>query len=222
MKKLMISMMMVVFMLMSDGMVSANNADARKSDKPHFRGAYWGTSIEEVKKALKEKDEIVWESGTQIGLINPNLSYDITYFFIDNKLTNGMFMYNKSHVNANFYLDEYYKMQSILIEKYGAPELNENIWNNDLYKDDVQHYGLAISVGHLSCLSNWVIHEDNPIIEKSDKQAQKGDLGPPALTNIILRIHGDNFEEKLVLIYNSTEYYHLFEENEKKKNERNF
>ena len=189
-----------------------------KPAKTHFRGAYWGTSMQEVKATLTDKDEIT-ENDDEILIIknSDTNDYIIAYWFVDDKLTHGVYMYDEDHYNKNLYLDEYEKMQSILIEKYGAPELNEWIWSDDLYKDDVQDYGMAVSLGHLTGITDWKI---GGMFYNTEPESNEDSV--PIITNIRLGIMGDNFKIGIAICYYSTEYYHLFEENEKKKNERNF
>lgn len=73
----------------------------------------------------------------------------------------------------------------MLIKKYGKTILdNDQKWFNDLYKDDYQQWGFAISLGHLSYNSSW----------RTPK------------TKIDLVLSGDNYEISLVIEYTSNQF----------------
>jgi hypothetical protein len=160
-----------------------------------FREAKWGFSKNEVLEsekltAIVDKDNIVgYES------LIADLKCLIGYVFTDEKLTRARYVIQETHTNKSDYINDYKTLKSLLIKKYGATVYdNDQKWFNDLYKDDYQQWGFAISLGHLSYSSSW--------------QTPK--------TNIDLILSGDNYEINLVIEYTSTQ----FEEVEKKRKEK--
>ena len=79
----------------------------------------------------------------------------LAYLFIDDKLAIARYLLLEKHTNKNRYINDYEELQSILDEKYGAPEDEDALWLNDLYKDDYQKRGLAVSIGHLVYYTKW-------------------------------------------------------------------
>ena len=88
------------------------------------------------------------------------------------------------HSNKNDYITDYRTIKKTLTQKYNVPILDEEIWKNDLYKDDPQNWGKAISLGHHNQWAKW---------ETPD-------------TKILLGLKGDNSEVFLSAIYKSLSF----------------
>ena len=97
--------------------------------------------------------------------------------------------------NKNDYIADYKNLKEILAEKYGSPLFDREVWKNELYRDDYQDWGLAISVGHLVYATQW----------ETDK------------TYISILLQGDNFKINLGIYYESKQLKPLREEVEQKK-----
>ena len=86
----------------------------------------------------------------------------IGYKFIDGKLEGIVIMFKETHVNDNLYIDDFDDIDASLTKKYGSHIfLREMDWKNDLYKDDKNDYGRAISYGHLRITSLWFLDNCN-------------------------------------------------------------
>lgn len=160
------------------GVVSVTNA------QNNFRDTEWGMSAEKVKQS--EDGDPALENEESIGYFGSVASLDviIAYYFVENKLYKGAYIFNEDHTNKNLYLEDYLEIKEILTEKYGEPLRSEVEWNDDLYKDDVSEYGLAVSIGHLKMFSIWSL--DDIVIEH--------------------RIEGDNYEIRHNVVYTSVKY----------------
>lgn len=90
-------------------------------------------------------------------------------------------------MNKNHYLVEFERLKSSLIKKYGAPKSDHVCWENDLYKDDVNEWGSAISMGHLSYFCNFVTED----------------------SDIWLALMGENYEIDFCIEYTSRALSHL-------------
>lgn len=120
------------------------------------RNSEFGMSLKQVVNIEKEKllekgDDYLFYSTTM-----NNYDYRLLYNFVDNKLYRIIYSLNENFVNMNNYITSYKDMKDKLTEKYGKPTGEEENWNNDLYKDDAENYGLAVSIGHLSYTTYWV------------------------------------------------------------------
>lgn len=146
-----------------------------------FRNMPWGSSIATIKSNetatfVTEQEGIIGFSGTVAG-------FDalIVYIVVGDKLTRGKYILQEKHMNGNDHISDYNNLKEMLTKKYGTPETDKTIWKNSLYKDDTEHYGTAISVGHLVYYAKWKL----------------GDL------TIALYLHGDNFNTKCEVEYSS-------------------
>lgn len=160
-----------------------------------FRKTTWGMSPLEVKNTevldiYQENEEMLVYKDKII-----NLSCYIFYIFADNKLVRSKYSIIEEHSNENFYISDYRTIYDILIKKYGEPLSEDEIWLNDLYKDDVQRWGFAISLGHLRYISRW---ENNN-------------------TDITLALYGDNYDILFAVEYKSRRYNNLEEEAKEQK-----
>ncbi|MCD8554123.1 hypothetical protein [Seleniivibrio sp.] len=165
-----------------------------------FRNVNWGMSKAEVKKSekaklYKESNELIVYSSKILGK-----NVIIMYIFTQNKLVRAKYGVTEEHSNKNRYIDDYDDLKGVLIKKYGKPITENEYWENDLFKDNYQNWGVAISVGHLSYFTNW---ETNS-------------------TKLILGLYGENFDIKCVVEYISKEYEQAEEDENEKKDLKDF
>jgi len=173
-----------------------------KISQPGFRQVIWGMSQEQVKEI--EKDEFVqkqYSKSTGLDI----LAYKgqaggfeclIAYYFAENQLVEGRYVFMEKHSNRNLYIDDFKNIKNSLIEKYGKPEGDNVIWRDDLYKDNPSDWGMAICIGHLVFEATWKLFE----------------------TKINLQLKGDNYKITHTLSYKSEIEKHkkLVKEAEKK------
>ena len=121
-----------------------------------FRGTQWGMSKKDVRSietadfSQEEPDQLFYNSKVA------GLDCSIDYEFYHDSLWSAGYFFNETHTNQNDYIDDYNNIKEILLEKYGEPLAEEITWRNDLYKDDPQQQGFAISLGHLIYTSSWL------------------------------------------------------------------
>lgn len=138
-----------------------------------FRKSYWGDSKSKVSSVetstplpMPNNPDILAYTG-EVG----GLSTLIGYYFVDNMLYRGGYIFQEEHSNKNIFMADYVQIKTILEDKYGEGEEKIN-WSNDLYADDSSQYGFAISLGHLSMSTEWVVND----------------------TEISLELYGDNYK----------------------------
>lgn len=198
MKKLVFVLFMLPFLIV--GCQNKPKQQQKSVDVPvivpgDFRNAKWGDLSQQVKNS--ESSDFVYEENEFMvykGKV-ANLESLIYYNFVNDTLYQGLYLINEKHTNSNEYIYDFEALKSLLIEKYGEPKHDETIWKSNLYKDDVNHYGLAVSSGHLMYVANWQTE----------------------LTDIKLILNGDNFECKLTIFYNSRKHKDMFDKEKKKE-----
>lgn len=148
-----------------------------------FRKAKWGMSKLQIKKI--ESAELVAEAEDVILYSSKlaSLETDVGYSFVGGKLIVGSYRLTEKHTNKNDYIRDYETLKGLLTKKYGSPIVDKITWKNDLYKGDIQDYGMAISIGHLTYFCKWT----------TDR------------TEIIFVLYGDNYEVSNALKYSSIE-----------------
>ena len=159
-------------------------------------GLYGGMSKEEVKKTenreiapQNEDDTLVYK--TKLGPLDAGL----IYMFIDDRLFSVGYVFVEKHTNENAFIDDFETIQKALTGKYGFDnEDNDWVWKNDLYTDDLDKHGFALSMGHVERNVIW----------------------RTLRTIISHEISGDNFEIKHRLRYVSVEYAPKYYEQNKK------
>ncbi len=162
---------------------------------PDIRKVVWGMSKAEVKNA--EELEVAYETEDLLGYESSvgGLDAYLYFGFVENKLYRLVYVFQEKHSNRNMYVDDFQKLSNALYEKYGDWESDSDwVWENDLYVDDPEEMGLAISVGHV-----W-----------------RAVLWNTPRTKIGHEIKGDNFEITHRIMYDSIEFMPLADEARKK------
>lgn len=159
-----------------------------------FRKTTWGMSKEavettEIGKILYDTEEMLVYEGSIAGL-----DCEIIYISTEGKLVRAKYLITEEHSNKNMYISDYDNLKEKLIRKYGQPISDTHYWSRDLYKDDPQYWGFAVSIGDLRYFAMWETPQ----------------------TSITLALHGDNYDITLAIEYRSQELTEL-EEREKEK-----
>jgi hypothetical protein len=166
-----------------------------------FRNVNWGASIEEVKASEEKKPYLENEETLVYKVQLAGKEVLLLYNFLPKHgLYSSGYIFEEKHTNKNEYIADYNEVKSLLTKKYGATISDKVIWSNDLYKDDPQYYGTAVSVGHLKYGSYWTVEG----------------------TDIRLGLLGDNFEISMILNYESLKLKKLAEEAEELKKLKDF
>jgi len=148
-----------------------------------FRKTNWGMSKEQVKATEDKKPD--HETDTWLGyfVTISGKDFGCFYSFLDDKLYKSGYSFTGKHTNKNYYIIDYKNLKEILTKKYGKPKKDIVLWENDLFKNDKQEWGVAISVGHLLYRATW----ETPT------------------TMIALALSGNNYEIGLNMYYESKE-----------------
>jgi len=146
-----------------------------------FRGIPWGQEAGLIKKSISEEplyddDRVLSYKDSLSGL-----KAQYALFLANGRFIRGRYIFTERHTNDNLFMTDFEEIDKLLKEKYGNPKEHETSWLNDLYKDNFEHWGMAISMGHLLIFSEW----------------RMGNV------TIYHSLHGDNFD-----IYHILEYQH--------------
>jgi len=190
-------------LLKSDGTweyVTSTPTVQTNGDGFDFRKTTWGMSKEKVKQAEtakleKDNGDLLIYSG-----VVSSMNVLIVYIFVDNQLVRAKYTFLEEHTNKNDYISDYKSINSALTEKYGNPNSDKEYWNNDLYKDDYDKKGFAVSMGHLKYYASW----------------------ETAITEITAALTGDNYKIRHVTEYVSKKLSALEDQKKKEKNKSDF
>ena len=169
-----------------------------------FRKANWRMSKEEVKATedkrpvLEDDTQLVYE--VKIGEDN----FLCVYSFIEDKFYRSAYLFDETHTNKNLYISDYERLKEVLIKKYGNPTIDRIEWRNDLFKNNKQDWGTAISIGHLEYRTLWMMLIRLDIIE------------------ITLKLTGDNYEISLGILYRNDKLEKWAEQIKEKETSKGF
>lgn len=161
-----------------------------------FRKTNWGMTKAQV-LASETIEFAPQENGNSLsykGTVN-DLDCFIVYVFAYDTLVRTQYNIIEEHKNSNQYITDYEKLKVILTGKYGQPEKDRITWLDNMYKDNPNDWGLAVSIGQLAYFSKW--HTES--------------------TDIWLMLQGENYKIKFVVEYTSLNYAYLNEKVEKEK-----
>lgn len=144
-----------------------------------FLKATWGMTKHQVKNIekntlLEEKDDILLYRGEVL-----SLDTYMGYIFANDRLVKSKWVIEQVFSDKNDYIESYHSLKDALIQQYGEPIKDEQPWRNDLYANEHQHWGFAISLGHMFYFSNWDSSE----------------------TDVKLLLKGENFKIKLSISF---------------------
>ena len=136
------------------------------SDDTHFRDTKWGMSPEQV-TAVETATSVEHSEANKLLYTTDLLNFEaaILYTFIDDKLVEGSYYLLDKPTNPNKNLDYHEILKQALIEKYGAPDTDRQIWSNNTFRDDEDSWGTAVLMGHLSVETKWQL----PATERSTR-----------------------------------------------------
>ena len=78
------------------------------------------------------------------------------YQFRKESLTCGRYVMVQGPLNGlNEFIGYYASLKGTLQSKYGEPELDRVVWDNDLYQPLPDYWGVAVMIGHLRFHASW-------------------------------------------------------------------
>ena len=148
--------------LNQDGTWHYQNAGLAKADNRHcFRKTYWGMHAADVKQS---ETSVEWIEGDGFLAFESTLTGNsclVVFVFLNGILVRGKYVFNQDFANANTYLSKFDELKASLQKKYPLLISDDEYWVNDLFRDDYQNWGTAVSAGHMSRFTNWADEETN-------------------------------------------------------------
>ena len=168
-----------------------------------FRNAYWGSTIEKVRKTEKKVDWVSLGKEDKIAFktyVN-NLKCLALYQFYENRLTKGMYVFEERHDTQLGYINDFEGVKMILNSLYGDSFGDEVQWLDEKYKNYyIEDPAKAFTMGFLKFVSNYSTNN----------------------TRIHHSLYIRDGEMVHVLIYTSIELEYLYQNNKEKENLKNF
>ena len=117
---------------------------------------HWGESADRVRTLIAgtiERDQ----EGTLIYLRNFRDHGVLEgYQFRKGSLTCGRYVMVQRPLNGlNEFIGYYASLKGALHSKYGDPEFDRVVWDNDLYRPLPDYWGVAVMIGHLRFHASW-------------------------------------------------------------------
>ena len=146
--------------LKEDGTWKYAQTEFHDKDQRPFRKTRWGMSRRKVREVERARPFRVAETAEGLELLEyrailAGLRTKIRYIFVKDRLIEGQYLFEEIHKNLNDYLTDYSELQSILTEKYGSSQENQDIWLNDHYRNDPEKIGFAVSRGDYTKFAKW-------------------------------------------------------------------
>ncbi len=156
MKKLFV--MLLILLLFVPLIAAAESSAADPKETFVFRdNIKFGMSREEV-LSIESAYEFV-EYSDYIATYFQSAGEDavLVYFFnASDDLYSVFVVYTASHTENNMYVNDFENIDTALKTKYGTPDIDQYYnWINSSYIDKTEYYGLAISMGYLTIISQW-------------------------------------------------------------------
>lgn len=122
-----------------------------------FENSNWNTSKEQV---LIDNSDALWLDAysAEINMISEFITYEstlkdlscyITYYFVENTLQMGTYIFSDTHYEYDTYLDDYKKLQKHLRKTFGKPSNKGSVWNNGCIQGKPNKADM-IAMGHVS------------------------------------------------------------------------
>jgi hypothetical protein len=126
-----------------------------QSSGPDFRQVRWGMSKAQVLATESHKISTL-PGGTVIGLTDTvdGRTMLISYEFVSDKLARAFYTLAEKYRDPSEYITVTRVIQAALAEKYG-PGQEQTKWVNNLFQKDPNHWGTALSLGHVFLAAGW-------------------------------------------------------------------
>jgi hypothetical protein len=120
-----------------------------------FRKVRWGMGKQQVRAS---------ESGKFLKGSSDSLQYEleflgytctISYMFANDKLTKAVLLIEQPHVDPALYYKDYENLKNYLSPIYKNKVSERCDWQNEMYKSDKSKWGFAVSIGFLTCQTQW-------------------------------------------------------------------
>ena len=169
------------------------------SEEYIFRNTYWGMTKNQVKRS--ETAEFLHEEENLITYNHTLLGEDVAIGYIfnsSNVLYQGMYLFLDYYEDDDFYIDLYFELRDLLIEKYGDPYNEKKEVYSTLYDvNDWDDFMLAVVLGEGRMRSVWNLDDGTTgiVLGLSGGDGLKKNLGI-LYTNVDMQLEENENKEK--------------------------
>lgn len=132
-----------------------------------FRKVRWGMGKQPVRASEAAKLLKTGSDSVQYELEFMGYTCTITYLFGNDKLSKAVMLIEQPHVDPALYYNDYENLKNYLYPIYKNPVYERCDWKNEMYKDDKAKWGFAISIGFLTCQTQWKNSRTTIVLEIS-------------------------------------------------------
>lgn len=135
-------------------------AAALMAQKSDFRNASWGMDRAQVVATEGTPPSQIREGGGEIVLRYESarlagLDCRVVYIFAKDKLVRTKYVFQREHDQKNDFLADFAVVDAFLMGIVERPTEQRLSWLNDIYKNEPEHYGVAVSLGQLVYSTQW-------------------------------------------------------------------
>ena len=137
-----------------------------------FRNTQWGMSIPQVK--TNETAKFSWELQAPILTAGDSrlgyranvegLEAFLSYSFTNDRLMTAKYLFDSNHEDELLYLEDYQIVKNWIVQTYGPPQSEEQLWLDDLYHYSEELWGRAVVRGHLTMVAEWDVNGTSIIL----------------------------------------------------------
>lgn len=138
----------------SKQLTNTENMSSQGLSRPgyDFGSGRWGMTKEQVvalegSSPTSETDSVLKYNGK---------GAELDYVFSGNKLIRGLYVLSGPSSDEQTYIGDYERVKRLLTNRYGEPQIDQELWTNSTYKDKPDRHGFAVYIGHLSYKAKWV------------------------------------------------------------------
>jgi len=120
-----------------------------------FRKVRWGMGKQQVRLAESGKFLKGSSDSLQYELEFMGYTCTIAYIFVNDKLSKAVMLIEQPHVDPELYYSDYENLKKYLSPIYRNQVFERCNWTNEIYKNDRSKWGFAVSIGFLTCQTQW-------------------------------------------------------------------
>ncbi len=144
----------------------------------------WGMSSSSLTQLMGDPGRVFSSDGSKIFSYRRKvLGRDccIDYIFQRDHLLRTYYVFMEKYLEKSRYIEEFTQINREFCQKYGEPQEENKFWHDPVLRDNPDHWGRAVSLGHLSYETQWQLNH----------------------TRILLRLAGSDNQVSLELRYSS-------------------
>ena len=134
---------------------------------------HWGMALDDVRTCLGDPVNATVMNEFRVLRYQKEIvgiACNIDYMFSNqDKLVKTRYSFDQDHSEKNDYIADFVRLNEFFEETYGKPHRDDRIWHDPSLKSDPAKWGRAVSLGHLSYETRWVISETEIILNLSGK-----------------------------------------------------